>query len=79
VPTGTRLCAEGHVKKILLIIFFVQLSKREMRPHNACLHLPQMRDARKSSVSPFAYNVRHLINVHILFSSSEIEQLSDLV
>jgi hypothetical protein len=48
------------VKKILLIIFFVQLSKMEMRPHNACLRLPQMRDARKSSVSPFAYNVRRI-------------------
>jgi hypothetical protein len=61
MPTGTRLWAEGgSCEEDPINYLFVQLSKREMRPHNACLRMPQMRDARKSSVSPFAYNVRRI-------------------
>jgi hypothetical protein len=35
---------EDPLENILLIFFFVQLSKRETYPHNACLPLPNMQD-----------------------------------
>jgi hypothetical protein len=54
VSTRTRACtcAQRHAEarkedkgNIMLIIFFVLLSKREMHPHNVHLPLPQMQDA----------------------------------
>jgi hypothetical protein len=47
VPTVTiaGLCKEHPVENILLIIFFMEFGKREMRSHNACLPFIEIGDA----------------------------------
>jgi hypothetical protein len=40
------------MENIMLVVFFVQLSKRETHPHNVCLPFTEIRDVGTMSASP---------------------------
>jgi hypothetical protein len=55
VQTGTGVRRmRGPVENVLLAIFFMQLSKRETRPHIVRLLFHEKGDVHTTSVSPFS-------------------------